>query len=393
MTHHRLSWIAVLILALLTVPALAQDAPVTTHDLPADSSTVQWSLVVDNFDNPLYVTGAGDGSGRLFVVEQTGTILIVKDGAINFEPFLDVSEFLPDGVFQGGYSEQGLLGLAFAPDYAESGRFFISYTDSDGSGVLARYQVSADDPDIADPDSAVELLRISDPYPDHNGGEITFGPDGYLYMGIGDGGNVNEPNTRSLDPSLLLGKMLRLDVSGDTYTVPPDNPFISTDGYLPEIWAMGLRNPWRFSFDRATGDLYIADVGQWNWEEVNFQPAGVGGQNYGWSAYEGDTVYLPDAVQPLPMTLPVYVYSHDNGCAITGGYIYRGAAIPALQGYYFFGDYCGGQIWTAYRTESGSWFGARFADTDFVISSFGQDDNGELLLVDYKGGIYRLENK
>ncbi len=364
---------------------------VLTHDAPANSTNYQWTTIVDNLDNPLYMTHAGDN--RLFALEQTGNILIIENGEILSDPFLEIADLLPDGVFQGGYSEQGLLGLAFPPDYVQTGFFYVSYTDLNGHSILARHTVSADDPNLADPDSAVEVLKVEQPFPDHNGGDIAFGPDGYLYMGFGDGGNVNEPNTRSLDPALLLGKMIRIDVSTQPYTVPADNPFLNDAAYRPEIWAMGLRNPWRFSFDRATDDLYIGEVGQWNWEEIDFQPAGVGGQNYGWSAYEGNHVYLPDAPEPLSVTMPIYEYPHDEGCSVTGGYVYRGANLPELQGYYFFGDYCGGQIWASYRTESGGWFTTLFMDTEYTISSFAEDAAGELYLIDYKGGVYRLESK
>ncbi len=363
-------------------------APVLSHTQPADGSAYRWQPVADNLDSALYVTHAGDGSGRLFAVEQSGAVLVIPDEGVTPRLFLDLSDQLPSSVFQGGYTEQGVLGLAFHPDYGENRQFFVSYTDFRGESVLTSYRVSAN-PDEADPDSAVEILRVPQPFPDHNGGHIVFGPDGYLYMGFGDGGNVNEPNTRSLDPALFLGKIIRIDVNSTPYGVPADNPFVSVPGYLPEIWAQGLRNPWRFSFDRATGEQYVADVGQWDWEEVNVQPPGVGGQNYGWSAYEGSSVYLPDVTVENP-TMPVLEYSHDVGCSITGGYVYRGTRMPELNGYYFYGDYCNGIIWAAYRDAAGAWQTSVFMDTEFVISSFGEDEDGELYLVDYKTGVYRL---
>jgi len=379
------------VVAVIPTPTPEPTPIVLTHNAPANSTTYQWTPIADNLDNSLYITHAGDN--RLFALEQTGNILVIEDGQILPDPFLEISDLLPDAVFQGGYSEQGLLGLAFPPDYQQTGLFYISYTDVNGHSILARYTVSTEDPNLANPDSALEVLKVEQPFPDHNGGNINFGPDGYLYMGFGDGGNVNEPNTRSLDSNLLLGKMIRIDVSTQPYTIPSDNPFINDSAYRPEIWSMGLRNPWRFSFDRATGDLYIGEVGQWEWEEIDFQPVGVGGQNYGWSAYEGRHIYLPDAPEPLPVTMPIHEYSHTEGCSVTGGYVYRGSNLPELQGYYFFGDYCGGQIWAAYRTESGTWFATLFMDTEYIISSFGEDAFGELYLVDYKGTIYRLEAK
>jgi len=355
--------------------------------------TYDWVKVADNFDIPLCVFDAGDGSGRLFVVEQGGKIWIVRDGETLAEPFLNLTDALPPAVPHGVYTEQGLLGLAFHPDYAQNGRFFVSYTNQQGDSVLARYTVSANNPDRADPSSAVILLTVDQPFEDHNGGNIVFGPDGCLYMGLGDGGRPAEPNYNSQEPDLYLGKMLRLDVDADTYRVPPDNPFVNDPAYLPEIWALGLRNPWRFSFDRATGDLYIGDVGQWRLEEVDYQPASsAGGENYGWSAFEASQPYLEDETLLGVHTPPVLEYGHEAGLSITGGYVYRGAAMPELDGLYFYGDYVNGIVWVAWRDESGAWQSDTFMDTAFVISSFGQDESGELYLVDYKGAIYRLEH-
>jgi glucose/arabinose dehydrogenase len=350
-----------------------------------------WVRVIDEkFDSPLNVVSPGDGSGRLFVVEQTGFILVIQDES--YETFLDISPLVPDSVYSGGYTEQGLLGLAFHPDYESNGIFFISYTNRDGDSVLARYTVDPQNPNHADPASGVILLTVDQPFEDHNGGNIVFGQDGYLYMGFGDGGRPAEPNYNSQDPQQYLGKLLRLDINAETYAIPPDNPFVDNPDYLPEIWALGLRNPWRFTFDRATGDLYIADVGQWLIEEVDFQPASsTGGENYGWSAYEGSQVYLADETVLGEHTPPILEYGHDLGCSVTGGYVYRGEAIPELQGRYLYGDYCSGTIWLGWQDSSGAWRSAVFMDTEFVISSFGEDEDGELYLVDYKGGIYRLE--
>jgi glucose/arabinose dehydrogenase len=360
-------------------------------------SNYTWVEVVSGFDNPLLVTHAGDGSGRLFVGEQTGFILIVQDGDYLFDPFLDISGLLSNDVFQGGYSERGLLGLAFHPDYANNGYFFVSHTDERGDNRIVRYQVSADDPNRADPATRTEFLHIPQPHYDHNGGNIAFGTDGYLYIGIGDGGSLgDDPGMYAQNTSSLLGKLLRIDVNtpdGDRpYSIPADNPFVSTDGALPEIWAIGLRNPWRFSFDRATGDLYIGDVGQELFEEINVQSAGTpGGANYGWYWYEANQPHRTLPPNPPEITLPVTEYPHIVGCSVTGGYVYRGAALPELNGVYLFGDYCTGRTWSLLRDESGAWRVQPFIHTGHIISAFGEDEAGELYLVDYKGALLRLE--
>lgn len=385
-----------LLLVTVTTSAGAEPAPIViTRDSPPDPEQYTWREVVSGLDLPLYVTHAGDGSGRLFALEQAGYVLLVEDGDINPQPFLDISLLLSDDVFQGGYTERGLLGLAFHPDYSENGWLFISHTDRQGHSVLARYTVSTSDPDHADPASRVELLTVQQPFADHNGGNIVFGPDGYLYMGLGDGGNPQLLNHNSQEPGMLLGKLLRLDVNADRYTIPETNPFVDNPDSAPEVWALGLRNPWRFSFDRATGDLYIADVGQWAWEELNFQPVhSMGGENYGWSAFEGTHPYEDfEETETLysEMTDPIFEYPHQEGCSITGGHVYRGTALPDFQGVYIFGDYCTGFIRTTYRDPSGNWQTTLFEDSDFIISSFGEDEQGEIYLVDYKGAIYHLE--
>jgi glucose/arabinose dehydrogenase len=372
--------ILLLVLLFPAVEISAQEAP--------DLSRYEWEEVASDFDSPVYVTHAGDD--RLFVLEQGGLIWIVENGEVSFDPFLDISLLLPDGVFRGGYSEQGLLGLAFHPDYGKTGLFFITYTDVNGDVILARYSVMADNTEMADPDSGVVILKVEHPYDDHNGGQISFGSDGYLYVGMGDGGSVDDPHSNGQNTSTLLGKLLRIDVNADTYTVPDSNPFVGNADYVPEIWALGLRNPWRFSFDRLTGDLYIGDVGQWEWEEIDFQPAASpGGENYGWSAYQGNHEYLDVPVSGEVM-MPAAEFPHSEGCAVIGGYVYRGATLPELQGAYFFGDYCSGNMWTMFRDDAGEWQTAPFMDTEQVISSFGEDAQGELYSVDFKGGIYKL---
>ncbi|MBZ0280055.1 MAG: PQQ-dependent sugar dehydrogenase [Anaerolineae bacterium] len=337
------------------------------------------------FTRPLYVGHAGDGSGRLFVVEQDGLIRIIQNGQIADEPFLDVKALVNrDG------SERGLLGLAFHPQFTENGYFFINYTALNGDSIVARYTIAADNPNRADPSSASIILTADDPYANHNAGQLAFGPDGYLYIGMGDGGSAGDPQGNGQNPRALLGKMLRVDINGDQpYTIPVDNPFVNDSRFAPEVWAWGLRNPWRYSFDRATGDLYIADVGQNAWEEINFQPAGIGGQNYGWNAFEG-THPFSQTFTPQNVTMPVAEYSHADGCSVTGGYVYRGAELPVLQGTYLFADYCSGTLWGSQQNTDGQWQTRVLLNTGRVVSSFGEDETGELYLVDYAGTILRF---
>lgn len=374
------------LLALLAAaggPLAAQDAP--------DPAQYRLELVAAGFVRPLFLTSAGDESGRLFVLEQSGRVWIVRDGETAPTPFLDISALVSTSA-----NERGLLGLAFAPDYAASGVFYVHYSGRrpDGDTVLARYRVSAANPDAADPASAAIIFTLPQPYSNHNGGQLAFGPDGYLYVGLGDGGSAGDPHNNAQTPRSLLGKILRLDVSASAaYSVPPDNPAFTVNPALaPEVWAWGLRNPWRFSFDRLTGDLYIADVGQNQWEEINFQPAeSAGGENYGWRVFEGTRRFTNEAA-PAGHVAPIFEYSHAEGCSVTGGYVYRGAALPALDGVYFFGDYCYGRIWATYRDAAGQFQTAVFmADTDLIISSFGQDDAGELYLLDHgQGRVFQL---
>jgi glucose/arabinose dehydrogenase len=384
----KLLCLILMVVFLLTTTAYAQDS---APSAPPDPASVKLVTVVDGFDRPLYLTGAGDGSNRLFVVEQSGKIWIVKNGQKSDAPFLDVSKLLSAEVFSGGYSERGLLGLAFSPDYKSNGFFFIDYTDVNGNTVIARYHVSADNADVTDPGSAVTFLTQKQPYANHNGGQLAFGPDGFLYIAFGDGGSAGDPQNHAQDLGTWLGKILRIDVSGDSYVVPQDNPFVNTQGALPEIWAYGLRNPWRFSFDRQTGDLYIGDVGQNQYEEVDFQPAGdKGGENYGWNIYEGVHPYS-GAAAPPNMTLPVAEYPHSEGIAITGGYVYRGTKLPGLVGVYFYSDYGTGTIWSLYRDASGKWQNNVFMKNAGTVSSFGQGDDGELYIANYGGSVLSLE--
>ena len=367
-----------------TPPASGTPAPGATG---GSNPQVALEKVASGFSKPLYVVEPPDGSGRLFVVEQDGKIRILKDGAINSQPFLDAAS-----VITSNGNEQGLLGLAFHPKYKENGRFFVTYTAKNGDNTLAEYHVS-NDPAKADAGSAKVLIAIPDFAANHNGGMVAFGPDGYLYLSTGDGGQGGDPKANGQNKDALLAKILRIDVDrGSPYAIPPSNPF-ATGGGKPEVWDYGFRNPWRFSFDRQTGDLWIADVGQNKYEEVNFEPAGSkGGLNYGWNTMEGTHCYQPsNGCNPSGLTLPVNDYSHDDGCSVTGGYVYRGPREPALVGAYFFTDYCGGLIWALTKDAAGNWQRTTALDSKLAISSFGEDQAGEVYAVSQDDGtIYRL---
>jgi glucose/arabinose dehydrogenase len=389
---RKLRLLALVGCLLLFTTIYAQDEPVTTRSAPPDPAQVQLVEIASGFDRPLGLVSPPDGSGRLFVVQQSGRIRIIENGGYKEPPFLDLTDMVSRDVFSGNYTERGLLGMAFHPDFAENGLFFVNYTDLNGHTQVVRYNVSTGDPDQADPASAATILTVQQPYWNHNGGHLLFGPDGYLYIGLGDGGSQGDPHGNGQNPSVLLGKMLRIDVDSDTpYGIPADNPFVNDPNYAPEIWALGFRNPWRYSFDRVTGDLYIADVGGDAWEEVSFQPAdSPGGENYGWNLYEGSHLYSGGAA-PENLVMPIAEYGHDLGISIVGGYVYRGESIPDLQGVYLYGDWGSGRIWTAYQDESGVWQSNEFMQTGHAISSFGEDEQGELYLVDYAGSVLRFE--
>jgi len=377
-----LSTFAALLLAVSSVAA--QDAAI-----PQVPNGKQYQLqeVASGFERPLLVTNANDGSNRLFVVDQNGFIWVVIDGVVQKQPFLDVS-----GLISTNGNERGLLGLAFHPQFKTNGQFYINYTDVNGNTAVARYTVLASNPNVGDVNSASFVIQIKQPFPNHNGGNLAFGPDGYLYIGMGDGGSQGDPNGNGQNPKALLGKLLRLDVdSAQPYATPKDNPTATNPDFAPEVWAMGFRNPWRFSFDKATGDLYIGDVGQNQWEEIDFQAVGAaGGANYGWNIMEGSHRYSGEPVKE-GLTAPIAEYSHnEGGCSITGGYVYRGETLKALDGVYFFADYCSGKIWSTFRDASGAWQTNQFMDTDFSISSFGQDESGELYVVNQGGSILKL---
>jgi glucose/arabinose dehydrogenase len=354
--------------------------------VPTDLTALSLALepLAAGFRQPVFATHAGDGSGRIFVLEKAGRIVALAADGSNPQTFLDISDRVGSSS-----SEQGLLGLAFDPGFTSNGRLFVYYTDKGGDTVIARLIANAER-SAADPGSETVLLTAAQPASNHNGGIIAFGPDGYLYAGLGDGGAANDRFGHGQNLGSILGTVIRIDVSGDGALAPADNPFVGQEGARPEIWAYGLRNPWRFSFDRLTGDLWIADVGQNQWEEVNVQPAGEpGGQNYGWPIMEGTRCFQADTCQQGGLVLPVAEYGHALGCSVTGGYVYRGAAQPALQGIYFYGDYCSGRIWGLAQAGS-QWTNVELLSSGVQISSFGETESGEVLVVDYAGNLLRL---
>jgi glucose/arabinose dehydrogenase len=363
---------------------------------PPDPGHLRLRLVADGLSRPIGITSAGDGSGRLFVNEQGGRIRVIQpDGTLRPEPFVDLS----DRILPGG--ERGLLGVAFHPDFAHNRRLFVHYSRAgDGATVLSELHASAD-LQFADPASERVLLTVTQPFANHNGGQLAFGPDGFLYLGLGDGGGGGDPFGNAQNPDVLLGKILRLDVDGPhasrrQYALPPDNAFgpegPQPDMGAPEVWAMGLRNPWRFSFDRSTGDMYIGDVGQSSWEEIDRQPAAApAGRNYGWNEVEGFHCYQ-SGCRRSSFVDPIAEYGHDpsGGCSVSGGYVYRGTAQPKLVGVYVFGDYCSGRIWTL-QVDAGRHEPRLVLQTDLQISAFGEAEDGELYVADVRGGgIYHV---
>ncbi|HEX5414176.1 MAG TPA: PQQ-dependent sugar dehydrogenase [Chloroflexota bacterium] len=358
----------------------------------ASRSAVNWPKLSLNGDepDPVQVTNAGDGSGRLFVAERAGEIEIVKDGVPLAKPFLDISDRV-----KCCESEQGLFSIAFPPNYAKKGYFYVSYTTEPrgkfgpiGDTVVARYHLTKD-PDIADPNSEEVILVIPQPNPAHNGGHLAFGPkDGDLYIGSGDGGVEGDPDNSAQKLDTLLGKILRIDTESGVkpYKIPPDNPFATRQGARPEIWALGFRNPWQFSFDSKTDDLYIGDVGENNYEEIDFQPAGShGGENYGWPIMEGDQCHRAANCDVSGFTMPVTEYDHSQGCGVIGGQVYRGSAYPSLQGIYLYGDLCTGRIW-GLKQVAGAWESNLLFQDSFSITNIGSDEQGELYLTDFTHG-------
>jgi glucose/arabinose dehydrogenase len=380
----------------------AAPAATATATIPptGNLATVKLSLtpVVRGLTRPDFLTTAPDGTGRLYITQQTGEIRVAEaNGQLHSEPFLDV--------LTRWDAELGLLGLAFHPKYRENGLFYISYSNTDGDTVIARYHVDPSNPLRADPKSAQTLLLIKQPRPlrpEHKSGMLLFGPDGYLYVGVGDGG-LGAPSANGQKLDTILGKILRIDVDhtspGKAYAIPPTNPFVSQQGAAPEIWAYGVRNPWRFTFDRLTRNLYIGDVGELTFEEIDFQPAASkGGENYGWNQFEGPQCMASNCAPPASYSGPIAAYHHGGEvCAIAGGYVYRGKQSPALQGIYFYGDWCSGRIWGLNTDGAAPGKAAQvrqLLDTDLSLSAFGEDDSGEVYALDLHTGIaYRLTAK
>jgi glucose/arabinose dehydrogenase len=370
--------------------------------LGAAEPALSLELVVGGLSDPLIIANAGDGSGRLFIGEQDGLVWIWDGNQLLSTPFLDVTAQSVSG------GEQGLLGLAFDPDFEANGLLYVHYSAPDDTGdpqidhftTISRFTVDGADPNQVDPTSEAVLLRYPQPYWNHNGGGIVFGPDDFLYVGLGDGGSVGDPANRAQNVNQLLGKILRIDPQGDdfpsnpnrNYSIPPGNPFVGSPGE-DEIWALGLRNPWRFSFDRSTGDLFIGDVGQYDWEEIDLEPAASpGGANYGWRCYEGNHPYNTTGCgAPGEYVFPILEYSHGQGCSVTGGYRYRGVAFPNLQGTYLYADYCTGTIWGA-TTDGSTWSSAPLLASLLNVSTFGEDEAGELYLAAHgiPGAVYRI---
>ena len=396
------AWVGV---ALAAMPALALPAaavplsagdPFTGGSTPLAApgpGTIALQLRASGLSKPVFLTTPRDGSGRLFIVEQTGRIKIFKDSKLLTTPFLSIT----GSVSKGG--EQGLLGLAFHPDFKTNRKLYVNFTDLNGDTVIRQYRTSSTNPNVVATSSARTVLKIAQPYDNHNGGMIAFGPDGYLYIGMGDGGSGGDPGNRAQNTGSLLGKMLRINVNGTTstrgYLIPSTNPYVGRTG-LDEIWQIGLRNPWRFSFDRSTGSLWIGDVGQNSWEEINRATrtsTGPGkGLNWGWRVLEGRHCFNPSTgCSTAGKSMPIAEYAHGNGrCSVTGGYVYRGAAIPALVGSYVFADYCTGEIWwVAANAASPATRGLLF-DAPFPISSFGESPANELWVLDHGGRVYSV---
>ncbi len=354
------------------------------------SIQLQLMEIAEGFSKPVDITNAGDA--RLFIVEQRGRIQIIDEqGERVSDAFLNIENKVGNSA-----GERGLLGLAFHPNYIDNGFFFVNYTGTNGDTRIARYTRTMEDPNKANPDSEVILLTIDQPFPNHNGGDLQFGADGFLYIGLGDGGAAGDPQNNSQNDNSLLGKMLRIDVdNGDPFSIPADNPFVNDSNIRDEIWATGLRNPWRFSFDRATNDLWIADVGQNTWEEISFQAStSQGGENYGWRCMEGFENFIPNscATDEL-LTDPVHVYrtGSSDGASITGGFVYRGTTSPNLEGHYIYGDYVSQIIFSLTLNDSGEAINQELLDSGVFISTFGEDQNGELYMAAHmQGKIFQI---
>jgi len=380
--------------------ATSTSTPTATFTITSTSTqSFSWPQIVttnfkSGFTRPIFITNANDGTNRIFVVEQCGTVKIIdNNGTILSTPFLNISSLV-----NCNGNEQGLLSIVFPPDYISKQYFYAAYTISDGSLRVSRFNVPSGTPNQSNNSPTTIIITIPHPdHPNHNGGQLAFGNDGYLYISVGDGGGGGDTDNNAQNKNILLGKILRIDVENGapTYDIPSTNPFASGGG-LPEIWALGLRNPWRFSFDRQTHHLYIGDVGQDEWEEIDFQPvSGTGGKNYGWRLREGKHCYNPSTGcgKPANYSGPVIEYSHtSSGCSITGGYVYRGSEFNNMKGIYFYGDYCSGRIWGLKRQNS-TWYNQQLLDTPYNISTFGEDEAGNLYLTDLSSGIiYKIDS-
>lgn len=367
------------------------DTPAPT-DPPFDPATVSVRLEALPEaipGGPLAITHAGDGSGRVFVAAKDGRVWILRDGVRSADPFLDIADLVSDG------GEQGLLGLAFHPDFPADPRVFVDYTDRGGDTVVAWFRVPSADADAVDPGSRTVVTEIEQPFANHNGGAIAFGPDGYLYVALGDGGGAGDPADRARRLDTLLGKILRLDVDADPlspgYAIPDGNPFGGVARARPEIWLSGLRNPWRMAFDRATGDLWFGDVGQGDWEEVDVARAGVGGLDFGWDRMEGSHCYEPARdCDRTGLVLPVTEYGHPEGCTIIGGVVYRGLEFPILRGGYLFADYCSGRMWAVAAVDDGPVEPVRVGTAGPGVVAFGEDEQGEVLVANLDGTLSRV---
>ena len=415
--RQKLPWILIfcLILSIGSSPSRERNAQAGNQTI---WPSITASIVVGGLEAPVHITNAGDGSGRLFVVEQAGRIRIIHSGAIQ-STFLDITDRVRSP-YNGGGTEEGLLSVAFPAGFPSSRPYFyIYYTLPVGNNQVSRFYLSSN-LNLADPDSEEKILELAHPtYSNHNGGQLAFGPDGYLYIGTGDGGGGGHPNGNAQNTDSLLGKLLRIDVEftktvqrsgsfinylpiitrnsseppdSQAYRIPADNPFVGVAGYREEIWAVGLRNPWRFSFNRMTGDLYIGDVGQNTWEEIDFQPfTSSGGENYGWNIMEGLECYNSSTCSSSGLTLPTFTYQTDvEGCSVSGGYVYRGSNIPGLLGIYLLGDYCSGKIWGLQKNGT-TWENTELLDSPYWISSFGEDESGGIYFADRASGtIYQI---
>ncbi|MBL7733560.1 MAG: PQQ-dependent sugar dehydrogenase [Chitinophagaceae bacterium] len=379
------------------LPSLALSVTLIASFLFNNTAVAQpvlgFGTYISGLSAPIDLTHAGDGTNRLFIAEQGGRIRIHDGTSLLVTPFLDISTIITTG------GERGLLSLAFHPDYETNRYFFLYYTNLSGAITIARYQADAGNPNIADPLSGVVLLTISKPFSNHNGGDLNFGPEGYLYFATGDGGSGGDPNNFAQNGLSLLGKMIRIDVNNfltpPYYIIPADNPYTTDPNVDDHIWSLGLRNPWRWSFDRNTNDMWIADVGQGNWEEVNFRPAaGTGAINYGWRCYEGNAAYNTAGCQPQSSyTSPIFVYPHSfatGGFSITGGFVYRGAEFPVLQGHYICADYVSGNVWIVYPDGAGGWLNRRQSGLPGNIAAFGEAENGTLYAVSLGGTVYKV---